>query len=77
MKKFLIWFTKKFLNEKYWKNPLCSFKLYRYLRGGEWVLIDWHWLKTDKTGRLRDVQGRIYTYTIPPSCIREYNRMSK
>jgi len=71
MQKFLRWFNKKYLNGKHLENPLCSFKAYRYLRGGEWVYIDWHWLRIDKAGYLKDVQGQVYTLSIPPSCIRE------
>lgn len=74
--KILMWFTKKYLNGKHWENPLCSLEAYRYLRGGEWVYIDWHWLRKDKTGYLKDVRGRIYTHSIPPSCIKEYHRMN-
>jgi hypothetical protein len=35
MNKILWKLKKKYLSEKYWKNSLCSFKAYRYLRGGE------------------------------------------
>ena len=71
MSKLLIWFTKKYLNGRYWKNPLCSLKFYRQIRGGEWIFIDHYWLRINKKGYLNDVQGRIYTYSIPQSCIRK------
>lgn len=73
----IMWLNKKFNKGRSVNNPLCAFKAYRYLRGGQWVHIDWHWLRIDKTGILRDVQGQNYTYSIPPSCIREYHRMKR
>lgn len=77
MNKILIWFTQKYLDGVYWANPLCKFKFYRYVRGGEWVYIDWHWLRMSKAGKLKDIQGRVYTISIPPSCIREYYRVKR